>query len=214
MPRRPFALRPSALRAIALYCNLGVLLLLASNVAHAGFDHELALDQGGIWGRRYQTGLEYGVIAVEVAGSLWWGNDALGHTFWQTLDASAISGIGAVVLKRGFGRARPSQGGDPNRWFKGGCCESFPSGEVTLQASFVTPFIANYAREHPWVWALEALPAYDAVARLKSQAHWQSDVIAGWVLGSAVGYWATRRETPLSVQLLPGGASVGFYKRF
>jgi undecaprenyl-diphosphatase len=192
-----------------------VVLLLASNFAYAGFDHELALDQSGIWSRQVQTGLEYGVIAVEVAGSLWFGNDdPLGHTFWQTLDASAISGVGAVILKRGLSRARPNQGGNPNQWFKGSCCESFPSGEVTLQASFVTPFIANYARQNPWVWTLEALPVYDGIARMKSQAHWQTDVIAGWVLGSAVGYWTTTRETPFSVQILPRGVSAGFYKRF
>ena len=191
------------------------MLVLASNCAYAGIDHEVPLDQSGIWARNYQTGLEYGVIAVEVAGSLWFGNDnPLGHSFWQSLDASAISGIGATILKRGFGRARPSQGGNPNQWFKGSCCESFPSGEVTLQASFVTPLIANYAREYPWVWALEALPAYDAIARVKSHAHWQTDVIAGWVLGSAVGYWTSSRTTPLSVQILPKGMSVGFYKRF
>ena len=204
-----------------------LLLLLASNCTYAGFDHEWSLDQNGVWGRNYQTGLEYGVVAIEVAGALWFGDDdardadarggqppALGHTFWQTIDASAISGIGAAVLKRGFGRARPSQGNNPNQWFKGSCCESFPSGEVTLQASFVTPFIANYAREHPWVWSHEALPLYDSIARLKSQAHWQSDVIAGWALGTAVGYWTTTRATPFSVQILPRGVSVGFYKRF
>ncbi|MDP9015060.1 MAG: phosphatase PAP2 family protein [Pseudomonadota bacterium] len=194
---------------------LGALLVLAANCAYAGFDHEWALDQRGIWGRNVQTGLEYGVVAVEVAGSLWFGNDdPLGHTFWQTIDASTMSGIGAAVLKRGFSRSRPSQGGDPNRWFKGRCCESFPSGEVTLQASFVTPFIVDYARGNPWVWSLEALPLYDALARLKSQAHWQTDVVAAWALGSAVGYWTTTRDTPFSVQILPRGLSVGFYKRF
>jgi undecaprenyl-diphosphatase len=191
------------------------MLMLASTCAYAGFDHELPLDQSGIWARKYQTGLENGVIAVEVAGALWFGDDnKLGHSFWQSIDASTISGIGAVILKRAVGRARPNQGGDPNQWFKGSCCNSFPSGEVTLQASFVTPLIANYARENPWVWALEALPVYDAIARMKSQAHWQSDVIAGWVLGSAVGYWSTTRTTPLTVQILPKGLSVGFYKRF
>jgi membrane-associated phospholipid phosphatase len=173
------------------------------------------LDQSGIWARNYQTGLENGVIAMEVAGSLWFGNDdELGHTFWQTVDASAISGIGAAILKRGFGRARPYQGDNPNLWFKGSCCESFPSGEVTLQASFVTPFIANYARQNPWVWSLEILPLYDAIARLKSQAHWQTDVIAAWALGSGVGYWSTTRATPLSVQISPKGLTVGFSKRF
>jgi undecaprenyl-diphosphatase len=192
-----------------------LLLALASSHAYAGFDHELPLDQNGIWGRQYQTGLQNGVIALELAGSLWFGNDnELGHTFWQTIDASVISGIGATALKYAFSRARPSQGNNPNAWFQGSGHESFPSGEVTLQASFVTPFIANYGRQDPWIWALEALPVYDAFARLKSQAHWQTDVIAGWALGTGVGYWSTTRAIPLSVQILPKGLSVGFSKRF
>jgi undecaprenyl-diphosphatase len=180
-----------------------------------GIDHELSLDQRGIWARKYQTGLEFGVLAVEIGGSLWLGNDdELGHTLWQAVDSTAVASLTAEVLKLSFSRARPDQGNNPNQWFKGRCCDSFPSGEVTVQASFVTPFIVNYARDYPWVWALELLPAYDALARLKSQEHWQTDVIAGWVLGTAAGYWATTRSTPLSVQILPRGLSVGFYKRF
>jgi membrane-associated phospholipid phosphatase len=199
---------------------LAPLLLSTPLVAHAGdgflgIDHELSLDQSGIWARKYQIGLEYGVLAAEVVGSLWLGNnDELGHTLWQTVDASIVSSVAAELLKIGFSRARPNQGNNPNAWFKGSCCESFPSGEVTLQASFVTPFIANYAHDNPWMWSLELLPAYDAIARLKSQAHWQTDVIAGWLLGSGAGYWATTRSIPISVQLLPGGLSVGFHTRF
>ena len=191
------------------------MLVLASSRSYAGFDHEWSLDENGIWARKYQTALQNGVIALEVAGSLWYGNDdELGHTYWQTVDSSVISGVAAQLLKYGFSRARPYQGDNPNAWFKGSGYESFPSGEVTLQASFVTPFIVNYGRQDPWVWALELLPAYDAIARLKSQAHWQTDVIAGWALGTAVGYWSTTRAVPLSVQILPGGLSVGFSKRF
>jgi hypothetical protein len=180
-----------------------------------GIDHELAFDQSGIWARKYQTALEYGVVAAEAAGSVWFGNDnELGHTLWQTVDSSVISAVGAELLKYGFSRARPYQGDNPNQWFRGSCCQSFPSGEVTLQASFVTPFISNYARQDPWVWSLELLPIYDAFARLKSRAHWQSDVIAGWALGTGIGYWSTTRNTPLSVQILPRGMSIGYYKRF
>jgi hypothetical protein len=197
-----------------------IAIALGSSLAHAdggflGIDHEIKLDQSGIWARKYQTGLEYGVLGVEVAGSLWLGNDQqLGHTFWQALDSSAISSFGAEFLKLTLSRARPNQGDNPNQWLKGRCCDSFPSGEVTLQASFVTPFIANYARSNPWVWSLEILPAYDALARLKSQEHWQTDVIAGWALGTAIGYWSTKLSTPISVQVLPRGLSVGYYKKF
>jgi membrane-associated phospholipid phosphatase len=193
---------------------VGFLMALTSE-ARAGFDHEIAFDQRGIWARSYQTDLEYGTVAIEVAGALWFGNDQpIGHTFWQTIDSSVVSGLVADILKYSFSRARPYQGNDPNAWFQGNHHQSFPSGEVTLQASFVTPFIVDYAKQHPWIWAMEALPVYDAVARLKSHAHWQSDVIAGWALGTGAGYWAGRRDTPLSVEVLPKGLSVGLYKRF
>jgi undecaprenyl-diphosphatase len=197
-----------------------MLLALASGCARAGggplgIDHKVPLDQSGIWARNYQLALQNAVIATELGGALWLGNDdELGHVFWQTIDSSAISGLAAVGLKRAFGRPRPDQSNDPNAWFKGSCCQSFPSGEVTLQASFVTPFIVHYARDHPWIWSLELLPLYDSIARVKSQAHWQTDVIAGWALGTAVGYWTTTWKTPVVVRILPHGVSVGISKRF
>jgi undecaprenyl-diphosphatase len=203
-------LRP---RLVALW--LLAVLMCRTGGSHAGIDHQVPLDQHGIWARNYQTALAYSVLATEVVGSFWLGNDdRLGHTFWQTLDSTLVSSIAAEILKVSFSRARPDQGNDPGKWFQGSCCDSFPSGEVTLQASFVTPFIANYARNNPWIWSLELLPVYDAVARLKSQEHWQTDVIAGWILGTAAGYWATTRGTPLMVQILPRGLSVGYSKRF
>ena len=195
---------------------LVALLLLACGCAHAGgFDHEVPFDQHGIWARDVQLGLQDGVVAVELGGALLLGNDNdVGHTFWQTIDSSTISGAIAGVLKYTTGRPRPYQGNDPNKWFQGSKYQSFPSGEVTLQASFVTPFIVNYGRQQPLVLLLEALPLYDAEARLKSQAHWQTDVIAAWLIGTGVGYWTTTFKTPLFVRILPRGLSVGFYKEF
>jgi membrane-associated phospholipid phosphatase len=180
-----------------------------------GIDHEWTFDEQGIWANRYQKGLEVGVIAVEVGGAIWLGNEnRLGHTLWQSVDSTVVAGLAAQVLKRAFGRARPDDGRGPNSWFQGRCCISFPSGEVTLQASFVTPIILDNHERHPWIWVLEALPLYDSIARMKSQDHWQTDVIAGWALGTAVGYWASHRQVPLSVQVLPHGLTVGMAKRF
>jgi membrane-associated phospholipid phosphatase len=189
--------------------------LTASAGGPFGIDHELARDDDGIWSRKYQLTLEYGVIATEIGGALWLGNDdKLGHSMWQSLDSSLISGLIADALKVAVSRARPDQGDNPNAFFKGSGNESFPSGEVTLQASFVTPLIVNYAKDNPWIWSLEVLPVYDAIGRLKSQAHWQSDVIAGWVIGTGIGYWASTWKVPLTVRVLPGGLSVGLSKRF
>lgn len=90
------------------------------------------------------------MIAVEIAGALWFGNDNKpGHTFWQDIDSTALSGVAAQLLKYGFSRPRPYQGDNPNAWFKGGCCQCFPSSEVTLQAAFVTPLIVNYYKQDP-----------------------------------------------------------------
>ena len=151
------------------------------------------------------------MVAFELAGALWLGNDdEFGHTLWQAIDASAVSAMGATGMKLLFGRSRPSAGQGPDKWFQGKGSQSFPSGEVTLQASFVTPIIMKYAARNPWVWTLELLPLYDGIARMKSRAHWQTDVLAGWAIGTAAGYWATQRNTPFSVQVLPRGLSVGY----
>jgi undecaprenyl-diphosphatase len=180
-----------------------------------GIDHRWSYDNHGIWAPHYEQDLVYGVIVFEVGGVVWLGDDeGFGHTLWQSVDASIVSGVSAEILKYGFSRARPNQGGDPDKWFQGSCCNSFPSGQVTLQASFVTPIILQNQRHAPWIWLLEVLPVYDALARLKHQDHWQSDVIAGWALGSAAGYWASTRETPLMVQILPRGLTIGFYRHF
>ncbi|HJS90896.1 MAG TPA: phosphatase PAP2 family protein [Steroidobacteraceae bacterium] len=194
-------------------------LLLLPAIAQAGggplgIDYELGRGDTGVFNRGAQLGLEYGSVAFIAAGSLFLGNDnELGHEFWQSADSAVLAGLSVQVLKYAFRRARPSQGGNPNVWFHG-TDQSFPSGEETLQAAWVTPFILDNYRQHPWIWSLELLPIWDGYARMKSQAHWQSDIIAGWLLGSGFGYWAAHRNIPLLVEILPGGASVGFYKRF
>ena len=209
------------LRATLAASQLLLFLALLPGIAHAGggpfgIDYELGRGDTGIFNRNAQTGLEVGSWAFVAAGALFLGNDnKLGHTFWQSADSAVLAGLSAQVLKYAFRRARPDQGDDPNAWFHGhGGGQSFPSGEEALQASWVTPFILDYYHDHPWVWTLELLPIYDGYARMKSQAHWQSDIIAGWLLGSGFGYWAAHRDVPLLVEILPGGVSVGFYKKF
>jgi undecaprenyl-diphosphatase len=207
------------MRSTLFATPLLLLLILVPAIARAGsgpfgIDYELGRGDTGIFSRNAQLGLEYGSVAFIAAGALILGNDnQLGHTFWQSADSAVFAGLSAQVLKYAFRRARPIQGDNPNAWFQSGG-QSFPSGEVTLQAAWVTPFILDNYQQHPWIWSLELLPMWDGYARMKSQAHWQSDVIASWLLGSGFGYWAAHREIPLLVEILPGGISVGFYKRF
>ena len=118
--------------------------------------------------RNVTKGLEYGLLVTEIAGAAWEGGETrLGKTFWQTIDASAGSAIAAEAMKRIFSRERPSETDDPNQWFKGDHHRSFPSGEVTFASSVVGPFVLEHGREQPAVYALELLPLYEAVARVK-----------------------------------------------
>lgn len=179
-----------------------------------GIDSRLNRDEQGIWKRSNQRALEGIVVGGVIAGALWEGSDSrLGRTFWQATDSIILGQAGYLVLNNTLHRQRPSQTDDPNQWFKSGG-HSFPSGEVTAISSAITPFILEYRQEHPEVYALELLPLYDAVARMKSQSHWQTDVLGGWALGTAVGYFAHSRNQPFTVQVLPQGLTVGWHKRF
>ena len=182
-----------------------------------GIDHEWSYDNSGIWARSKQEVLEYGMVAFEVGGAVWEGGDTrFGRTLWQSIDASAASGVVALALKYATSRVRPiDSGGDPNLWFKGHGNQSFPSGEVTLVSSGITPIVLEYRHDDPWVYALELLPVYDGIARMKVQAHWQSDVIAGFALGSAAGWLMHGNpNTPYVLSVLPHGFYVGVRKSF
>jgi len=203
-------------------CALALVLLVAAPVSLAGggplgIDHELSYDNSGIWSRNNQLALEYGTLLFEVGGALWEGGDTrFGNTLWQSVDATASSGIAAYALKFAFSRVRPdASGGDPNMWFKGHGNQSFPSGEVTLVSSMLTPIVLEYGHDDPWVYALELLPVYDGIARMKVQAHWQSDVIAGFALGTGFGWLMHSHEgTPFVLGVLPHGFYVGLKKSF
>lgn len=180
-----------------------------------GIDHAWTLDQSGVWKRSTQNAVLGIAVTATVAAAFWEGGETrLGKTLWQSVDATVWTTIGTTGGKLLFTRARPSQTDDPNQWFKGGHHYSFPSGEVGAMSALVTPFVLEYGRDQPWVWALELLPAYDAIARLKSRAHWQTDVLAGFAIGTAAGYYAHSRDSPWVLGLLPGSIAVGFRKRW
>lgn len=206
----PLARRLSgrAARTAALLCAA----LAQAPAAHAGFDHELSYDNSGIWKRSYQQTLEYGLIAGEVVGAVWEGGETrFGRTLWRSIDASVASGIVAQVMKVAFSRVRPiDSNNDPNLWFKGHGNESFPSGEVTEVSSIVTPIVLEYRHDHPAVYALELLPVYDGIARMKVQAHWQTDVLAGFALGTGTAWYFQRNvDSPLILRAMPHGIYVG-----
>ena len=203
-----------ALRLFALLSLLCSTFALAGG-GPLGIDHRVNEDDSGIWKRQYQSDLIEVMILGEVAGAVWEGGETRsGKTFWQSIDASVIGSVSAEAMKIAFSRERPAETDNPNKFFQGDGHRSFPSGEVTAISAIVTPFVLEYRQDTPSVYALELLPAYDMVARVKVRGHWQSDVLAGFAVGTASGIYAHSRPQPLILTALPQGFMVGLQKRF
>jgi membrane-associated phospholipid phosphatase len=206
--------RVCAMLGMLLFVGLGLNPTAAHGAGALGIDYRLTYDNSGIWARSNQDALIDGMVGVVAAGALWeGGEDRLGKTFWQSVDAGVMSGVAATALKYAFSRERPSQTSDPDRWFTGHG-QSFPSGEVTTTSSLVTPFVLEYGKDHPAVYALELLPVYDAIARMKTWGHWQSDVLAGFALGTASGYFLHRSASPLIWSITPRAIQIGLKMQF
>ena len=181
-----------------------------------GIDHLVTYDNSGIWNRKDQQALALGAALTVIGGALFVDSDTrMGRTFDQSFDAMVLTAGTTTVMKYVFTRPRPSENPDPDLFFQGHGYQSFPSGEVAEIASVVTPFIAEYASDHPAVYALALLPAYDAVARVKVHGHWQSDVLVGAGIGVGWGIYAHHRKSPIFLGALPGrGFMVGYARRF
>ena len=199
-------------------------LLAASLVLHAPvagacgwstIDHKIAYDQSGVWNPDAYRNLLIGLSVAQIGGALWEGAESrFGKTMWQGIDAQLISAATVGVTKRILTRVRPTETNDPCEWFAHGSNYSFPSEEAALAAALVTPYVLEYGEEYPATYGLLLLPLYIGTARLKAQAHWQSDILFGWAIGGLAGWYAHSRKMPILVQILPRGVMVGLKTSF
>jgi hypothetical protein len=97
------------------------------------------------------------------------------------------------VLKRAFGRERPSESDGETLFHFGSSHDSFPSGHAT-EAFSVASVIAM--RSKGWVLPTLAYTAATLVAfdRVNDRVHFASDVAAGAALGTAVGRFLVNRH--------------------
>jgi membrane-associated phospholipid phosphatase len=98
------------------------------------------------------------------------------------------TGIAAQVLKRLFGRERPSGASRSGGKWHGPALstpfDSFPSGHSTT-AFTVATVLTDLNEDKPWIGYV-AYPLAGAVAlsRITEKKHWASDVVVGAVLGT------------------------------
>ncbi|MGQ5525230.1 YjbH domain-containing protein [Chitinimonas sp. PSY-7] len=129
--------------------------------------------------------LPWAGLALSGALSTYEGDDRLSSTAYAAMQAGILSGLTAETGKWAIGRARP-QANQGNSNFNGASTRqsehSFPSSHAAVATAVVTPFAIEY--DMPLLYAIPALTQY---GRIRSREHWLSDVVAGSLLGAAIG---------------------------
>ncbi|MFC5461628.1 YjbH domain-containing protein [Massilia niabensis] len=150
------------------------------------------------------------VLAGAAAGAV-----AFGDSRMQNIGLISLQSIGAsagmsMLTKRIVGRTRPGEA-------QGACgCTfsrsdkrsdtSFPSNHAAVAFAAVTPFAQEY--DAPWLYGLAAV---GSLGRVADRKHWVSDVVAGGVVGYAIGSWlwqAQRDNSRSQFAVMPGAKSL------
>jgi len=157
------------------------LLLIASacdaqNCGWSSVDHRVGYDASGAWNPSVYRGVVGALTLAEAGGAVWESSETrFGKTMWQGVDSEIVAAAAATAGKYAFTRVRPSTTDNSCLWFQGGSNFSFSSGEASMAAALVTPYVLEYGSEYPATYASFLLPLYVGAGRIKNQAHWQTD---------------------------------------
>ena len=120
-------------------------------------------------------------------------HENLRDTGREAIEAGLMAYVLHSVLNRGFGRERPYESNGQTVFVIGSSHDSFPSGHAT-EAFAVASVVATRSKG----WEIPAL-AYGAATivamdRVNGHVHFASDVVAGAILGTAVGRFIVRKH--------------------
>jgi membrane-associated phospholipid phosphatase len=145
-------------------------------------------------------------LAAGAGAAVAFGDSRMQNIGIISLQSIAASGGLSMVTKRLVKRTRPGE--------DGGICgctakpsdDSFPSNHAAVAFAAVTPFAQEY--DAPWLYGLAAV---GAMGRVADRQHWVSDVVAGGLVGYAIGSWlwqAQRDDSKSQFAVMPGAKSV------
>ena len=140
-------------------------------------------------------------------------DDKLLNASVASVESGITAGLLSVGLKVTAGRERPYATGNPfvfhpfSLWSDE--YHSFPSGDVTLAWSMVTPYAVYYKEP-----LLYLLPLGVNFARVYKDKHWLSDTVAGSGIGFAVGYLISESHILKNVTFMTDGRNIGILYRF
>ena len=150
------------------------------------------------------------------------GNHAGESEAWNMLESGGLSFVSAYALKYIVRRPGPADTTDPNHWFRGG--SSFPSEHTTAAFAVGTVLAESGNPEFRW---LRRTIGYGvgfgtAYLRMKHNAHWLSDTVAGAALGAATARFVMNRseqreeqdDSEISLVPVQGGVMLAFSADF
>jgi membrane-associated phospholipid phosphatase len=114
---------------------------------------------------------------------------------WTMFEAAVLSGVTTYALKYAVDREGPYQTNDPNAFHRSGSSGSFPSVHATAAFAVGTVLAESGSDDYRWMrrfigYGLGLATDYE---RLKHNAHWLSDVVAGSALGAASASFSMNR---------------------
>jgi PAP2 superfamily len=135
----------------------------------------------------------------------------------EMLEALGLSAVTAEALKFAAGRETPYQTSNDDEWGKGG--NSFPSLHTTAAFAIGTVLAESGNDDYRWIrrvigYGVGLATGYE---RLKHNAHWLSDTVAGAALGAASAHFVMNRHeadlersSRFAVVPVPGGAMLTY----
>jgi hypothetical protein len=160
--------------------------------------------------------------AVAAVGATWlyasFINDSAGRReAGEMVESAVLSCATGFVLRLGIGRARPNETDDSNQWRAGS--NSFPSLHSTGAFAIGTVLAESGNDNYRWIRRLlgYGLGAATSYERLRHNAHWLSDTVAGAALGMSTAHFVMNRHgapigygSNISVVPIDGGAMLTY----
>lgn len=183
--------------------------VLSSALFDRPVDRFMQKNQGAGWTRAWgNIGKATPVVLSGAAGAA----VLLGEGRIQNMGIISLQSIASAVgvsmaMKYAVGRARPSEGLGQRSLSGDRSNASFPSNHSAVAFAAITPFAQEY--DAPWLYGVAAA---GAMGRIANRQHWVSDVVAGSVVGYAIGSWlwqAQRDDSKSRFAITPGPKQFG-----
>ena len=138
-------------------------------------------------------GLNVGLIAIGVTNWSYTGDSRLKNAALVSLESEIFTMAAVFIIREAVGRASPNQnkGATHFRPFSGD--DSFPSGHAAVSFATAAVFADRFAQ--PVGGVAYGLATAVAVARIYSDKHFASDVVAGGLLGWVIGKALSARHS-------------------